>query len=98
MSDDESDMQWVGGEVTIIDRVGLHARPAVKLTKMAKSFKSAVEIRAFENRNWVDAKSPNAVMKLQADYKSPLYVRAAGIDAAQAVREIIDLVDRNFDA
>ena len=96
MNRQESDIRWVDGKATIIDAVGLHARPAVKLTKLAKSFKSAVEISASENRKWVDAKSPNAVMKLRADYNSPLYIRASGIDAARAVKAIIELVDRNF--
>ena len=96
MSGRDAEIQWVDGQAIIIDVVGLHARPAVKLTKLAKSFESAVEISASENREWINAKSPNAVMKLRADYNSPLYIRASGIDAAQAVTAIIDLVDRNF--
>ena len=34
------------GEAVIRDKTGLHARPAVKLTKLAKSFAAAIEIRA----------------------------------------------------
>ncbi|MDE0114843.1 MAG: HPr family phosphocarrier protein [Albidovulum sp.] len=96
MKGHDAEIQWVDGKAKIIDLVGLHARPAVKLTKLAKSYKSEVEICSGENRNWVNAKSPNAVMKLRADYNSPLFVRASGSDAAQAVKAIIDLVDRNF--
>ncbi|MCY4459255.1 MAG: HPr family phosphocarrier protein [Albidovulum sp.] len=96
MSFPDSEIQWVDGKAVIVDEVGLHARPAVKLTKLAKSFAASVEICGSENRTWVNAKSPNAVMKLRADYNSPLFIRASGADAAQAVQAIVDLVDRNF--
>ena len=46
MTDMVRDEEWIGGSAVIRDPTGLHARPAVKLTKLAKSFGSAVEIRA----------------------------------------------------
>ena len=58
------------GEAVIRDETGLHARPAVKLTKLAKSFAAAIEIRAEDAPDWVNAKSPNAVMKLRAGHET----------------------------
>jgi phosphocarrier protein len=88
---------WVVGEAVIRDRTGLHARPAVKLTKLAKSFAAAVEVRSAEAPQWVNAKSPNAVMKLRAGHETVLAIRAAGRDADAAVAALTALVDANFD-
>ena len=46
MTDAARRRDWVVGEAVIRDPTGLHARPAVKLTKLAKSFAAAIEIRA----------------------------------------------------
>ena len=84
------------GAVTISDPTGLHARPAVKLTKLAKRFDAAVEIRVGTSDKWVNAKSPNAVMKLKARHGEQLEIRADGADAVAAVDALIALLE--FDA
>ena len=73
------------GDAVIQDPTGLHARPAVKLTKLAKGFSSDIEVRAGEEGAWVNAKSPNAVMKLKARHGERLHLRADGDDAETAV-------------
>ena len=90
------DEDWVIGNAVIRDPTGLHARPAVKLTKLAKSFGSAIEIRAESAEGWTNAKSPNAVMKLRAGHGVPLHIRAAGDDARAAVDALVALVVRDF--
>lgn len=90
-------LDWVEGAAVIRDPTGLHARPAVKLTKLAKQFAATVEVRAEGAETWVNAKSPNAVMKLRAAPATPLSVRAAGADAADALAALLALVDANFD-
>jgi phosphocarrier protein HPr len=97
MSDTAADADWVFGAAVIRDETGLHARPAVKLTKLAKSFAAAIEIRAADAPDWVNAKSPNAVMKLRAGHETALSIRAAGRDATAAVAALTALVDANFD-
>jgi phosphocarrier protein len=87
---------WTTGEATVRDPTGLHARPAVKLTKLAKTFAAAVEVSADGDR-WINAKSPNAVMKLKVGHGAPLLVRASGVDAGAAVAAVTALVDANFD-
>jgi len=49
---------WIEGAAVIRDPTGLHARPAVKLTKLAKTFEARVEIRGEGGGAWVNAKSP----------------------------------------
>ena len=84
------------GSAVITDPVGLHARPAVKLTKLARSFASEIEIRAGEEGMWINAKSPNAVMKLRARHGETLHVRASGEDARGGVAALVGLVERDF--
>ena len=96
MPDMVREEEWIGGSAVIRDPTGLHARPAVKLTKLAKSFGSAIEIRAESGESWTNAKSPNAVMKLKAGHGVPLHIRAAGDDARAAVDALVALVDRDF--
>ena len=84
------------GAATIQDPTGLHARPAVKLTKLAKGFGASVEVRAGDEGSWVNAKSPNAVMKLKARSGERLYFRAEGEDAEAAVAAMVALVDTDF--
>jgi phosphocarrier protein HPr len=83
------------GEAVVRDPTGLHARPAVKLTKLAKRFEAAVRVRAGEGA-WVNAKSPNGVMKLKARSGERLAFAADGPDAAEAVAALVALVERDF--
>jgi phosphocarrier protein HPr len=84
------------GEAVVRDPTGLHARPAVKLTKLAKRFQAAVRVRAGDG-TWVNAKSPNGVMKLKARSGERLAFAADGPDAAEAVDALVGLVERDFD-
>ncbi|PZF77503.1 HPr family phosphocarrier protein [Aestuariivirga litoralis] len=85
------------GSVVITHDVGLHARPSVKLTKLAKGFTSSLEIAGAAEGPWIDAKSIVKVMALKAKQHSTLFVRAAGVDAEAAVAAVVDLVRRDFD-
>jgi phosphocarrier protein len=96
MGEQMQDGEWIVGNAVIQDPTGLHARPAVKLTKLAKSFEAAVEIRADGGVDWINAKSPNAVMKMKAAHGAPLHIRATGGDAETAVAALVALVNRDF--
>ena len=85
------------GSVVITHDVGLHARPSVKLTKLAKGFASTLEIAGTAEGPWVDAKSIVKVMAMKAKQHSTLFVRATGADAQAAVDAVISLVRRDFD-
>ena len=75
---------------------GLHARPAIKLTQVAKRFESAVWIALAEHGPWIDAKSIARVMATKTPYMATLYFVAEGIDAAQATSALAKLVERDF--
>jgi phosphocarrier protein len=77
--------------------VGLHARPAVKLTQLAKTFAATVELALGPEGPWVDAKSPVKIMRVKAPKGALLHFRAWGSDADVAVGALVDLVERGFD-
>jgi phosphocarrier protein HPr len=89
--------ETANGSVVITHEVGLHARPSVKLTKLAKGFAATLEIAGTAEGPWIDAKSIVKVMAMKAKQDSTLFVRAAGADAQAAVDAVISLVRRDFD-
>ena len=89
--------QAAAGAIVIAHEVGLHARPSVKLTKLAKTFASKIELGLNEDGPWIDAKSIVKVMAFKAAKGSTLHFRAHGGDAPQAVSALVDLVRRDFD-
>jgi phosphocarrier protein HPr len=84
------------GEAVVQEPTGLHARPAVRLTKLAKRFEADIRVRAGSG-DWVNAKSPNRVMKLKARHGETVAFEADGPGAADAVQALVALVERNFD-
>ncbi|WP_332812766.1 HPr family phosphocarrier protein [Sphingomonas sp.] len=84
-------------QVLITHDVGLHARPSVKLTKLAKGFGARIVLALAEEGPWVDAKSIVKVMATKAPKGSTLYLRAEGDDAEDAIEALVGLVERNFD-
>jgi len=76
--------------------VGLHARPSVKLTKLAKNFGARIDLGLSAEGPWIDAKSIVKVMAAKAPKNTVLYFRAEGDDAAAALAALITLVERDF--
>ncbi|WP_136617459.1 MULTISPECIES: HPr family phosphocarrier protein [Mesorhizobium] len=83
--------------VVITHDVGLHARPSVKFTKLAKTFAAEVEIALAANGPWFDAKSIVKVMATKAPKGTVLHIRASGDGADDAVDALVELVRRDFD-
>lgn len=90
-------MTAVKTSVTITHPIGLHARPAVKLTKLAKSFAAEIRLRGAPDGQWVDAKSIVKVMGLKLRTGTVLEMEAKGDAAAPALAALQSLVERNFD-
>jgi phosphocarrier protein HPr len=80
----------------LTNSIGLHARPSVKLTKLAKTFASQIEVAPKEDGPWVDAKSIVKVMAVKAAKGATLHFRARGPDALAALAALSDLVALNF--
>jgi phosphocarrier protein len=83
--------------VLLTHAVGLHARPSVKLTKLAKGFVCRIEVAVAADGPWVDAKSIVKVMAMKVPRGTLLHVRAEGEGAAEAVAAVKGLVERDFD-
>ena len=90
-------MNGAAASVRITHGVGLHARPSVKLTKLAKGFESEIRLRGGKAGTWVNAKSIVKVMALKVPEGETLFFEADGADAAAAVAALVGLVERDFD-
>jgi phosphocarrier protein HPr len=80
----------------LTNAIGLHARPSVKLTKLAKTFASQIEVGLTESGPWVDAKSIVKVMAIKAAKGATLHFRAQGPDAQEAIVALRELVALDF--
>ena len=85
------------GSVLLTHDVGLHARPSVKLTKLAKRFEASILLAASQDGPWLDAKSISKVMAAKVPKDSTLFFRAEGEDAQSAVSALVTLVERDFE-
>ena len=88
--------QSASGNVQLVHAVGMHARPAVKLTKLAKKFQAQISLRASDAADWINAKSVAKVMALRAARDSIIQIKASGEDAEAAVAALIALVAADF--
>ena len=75
---------------------GLHARPAIKVTKLAKSFGASVWVGSSENGPWIDAKSIARLMAMKLPSPSTVHFAAEGQDAKAVVDALIKLVESDF--
>lgn len=82
-------------EVSILNRAGLHTRPAATLVKLASKYKSDFYI--IQDNLVVNGKSIIGVMTLAAEQGSKLILRFDGEDEVEAAREIVDYFNRGFD-
>ncbi|HVT03676.1 MAG TPA: HPr family phosphocarrier protein [Thermoanaerobaculia bacterium] len=82
-------------EITIKNKLGLHARAAAKLVHTAARFHSDIKIR--KGAEEVDAKSILGILLLAAAKGSLITVAADGADESDAVEAIEKLIDAKFD-
>ncbi len=82
-------------EVMIINKAGMHTRPASILVKLASKYKSDFYI--IKNGFQINGKSIIGVMSLAAEYGSKVILRFEGVDEKKASEEIIDYFERGFD-
>ena len=81
-------------EATIVNPLGLHARPAAQLVRLASSFAS--DILLSKDGLDVNGKSIMGVMMLAAECGSAIRIRATGADAEQAVEALARLIAGGF--
>jgi len=82
-------------ELTVVNKLGIHARPAAMFVKTASRF--SCEIMVEKDGETVNGKSIMGLMMLAAGPGSRLTVHANGSDAENAVSELEALLQRKFD-
>ena len=80
--------------VQIVNKNGLHARPAAEIVKLAAKFQS--EITIVKDDLDVNGKSIMGVMMLAAEHGSTILLRAEGPDAEAAIEALATLVGNKF--
>ena len=81
-------------QLTIVNKLGLHARAAAKFVNCASTFASDVSVRRGERE--VNGKSIMGVMMLAAAKGTEIEVEASGDDAEAAVEALEQLVNERF--
>jgi phosphocarrier protein len=82
-------------EVTLINKLGLHARAAAKLVNTATSFSSNITIK--KDQQSANGKSIMAVMMLAASCGTELTIEADGQDEQAALNALEQLIADRFD-
>ena len=82
-------------EFTIKNRLGIHARPAARLAKIANEFEST--IRVMKDGLEVNGKSIMGIMMLAAAQGNVIQVETEGPDEEDAIRALGDLIENRFD-
>ena len=82
-------------ELTVSNRLGLHARATAKLVQVLSGFRCNATLSA-KGRE-VNAKSIMGVMLLAAGQGTPVTVRTDGEDEVAAMDAIVSLFERRFD-
>jgi phosphocarrier protein HPr len=81
-------------EVKIVNKLGIHARPAAEIVKTAGKFKSSITIVRDDLE--VNAKSIMGVMMLAAEFGSMIVLRAIGDDADAALDALAMCIANKF--
>ena len=81
-------------KVQIVNKAGLHARPAAEIVKLAAKY--SAEITVVRDELEVNGKSIMGVMMLAAECGSTLQLKAEGPDAKEALDALAKLIESKF--
>ena len=84
------------GTVKVINPLGLHARAAAQLVRLAGRFKSRITIRRLDSTAFADAKSMLSVLTLAASLNTILELNVTGDDETAAFGAICELFSCGF--
>ncbi len=84
----------INKKIKIKNKLGLHARAAVKLVNLANRFESMVEI--VKDGNEIDGKSILGILTLAATQGSEITVKVSGRDEALAAEALVGLINDRF--
>src|SRR6476661_300752 len=86
--------QKIEKEITIVNRLGLHARPAAMFVRIASRYRSEVWVE--KEGEQINGKSIMGLMMLAAGQGSKLTIRCEGPDADRAVADLEQLIASRF--
>lgn len=81
--------------VTVLNRAGIHARPAALIAQTSNKFTSEILIE--KDSITINAKSIMGVITMAAAYNTTMTVRATGDDEKEAVEAIAQLFENKFE-
>ena len=82
-------------ELTIINKLGIHARPAAQFVKLASKFDADIVVE--KDGEEVDGKSILGLMMLAVGNGSKITITAEGKDEQEALNALEDLISRKFE-
>ena len=83
--------------VQVTSRLGLHARAAANLVRVASQFKSSLTLQRLDGNAEADAKSILSILTLAASRGTDLKIVASGEDEQEALEAVVGLFSRDFD-
>ena len=84
------------GKVKIINQLGLHARAAAQLVRLASGFESKIQIMRIDNRVIAEAKSILSVLTLAAAKGTVLELKVEGVDELKAFHAVTEIFANGF--
>ena len=81
-------------DLSIVNRFGIHARPAALFVRTASQFACDIEVE--KNGSTVSAKSIMGLLTLEGSQGSVIRIRARGADAKEAVAALQELIEKKF--
>ncbi len=83
-------------KVKVVNPLGLHARAAASLVRLAGTFQSDIKIIRTDNAVVADAKSILSVLTLAAAKGTELKIEVSGDDKKEAIQEIEEIFKKGF--
>lgn len=84
------------GRVKVINQLGLHARAAAQLVRLAGNFQSNINLKRDDNAVVADAKSILSVLTLAAAKGTELEIHVDGTDESQALQTVAKIFTDGF--
>ena len=82
--------------VLILNRLGLHARAAVKLVELAQSYTATITVHSEEDKT-ATADSVMGLLMLESAQGQNITIQASGVDAQEALDAVCHLIEDKFD-
>ena len=84
-------------KLKVTSRLGLHARAAANLVRVASQFRSSLTLQRLDGNAEADAKSILSILTLAASRGTDLRIVASGVDEEEALQAVVGLFSRDFD-